>query len=90
MLPTEYNPEAIKDYHEQIDRHALYGTLRKHGCDDSIIQALKTEIHSKARSCPRDERSVKQLLTLEKKLTNLIYSLYLDRVIVIPMYFKKE
>jgi hypothetical protein len=78
MLPKEYDSIAIKDYDAEIDKHALYGCLRKLGYKLEIINGLKQKIHEHARSCPRDQKSTKELLILEKKLTNLVYSLLLS------------
>lgn len=80
MLPREYDPIAIKDYDAQIDKHALYGTMRKKGLSEELILSIQQFCRSKARGFPRDQRSAEQLLKLDKKIANVIYSLWLDGI----------
>lgn len=61
--------------------HPLYGLMRKEGYSEKTIEILKAECHIKARSC--GPKLVEELLFYEKKMTNLIHSLFLTGTIEI-------
>lgn len=64
------------DYDQEIQDHPLYRLMRKNEINESYIKHIKDECHIKARSCsPKSSRS---LLFYEKKMANLLYSLYLE------------